>query len=307
MTTSISASSSDTTERPARVYLVDGTYELFRAYFAVPSQTVSGVEVGATRGVLSTLVALLARPEVTHVACAFDHVIESFRNRLFPGYKTGEGLPEELVSQFELAEEASRALGIVTWPMVEFEADDALATAAARFENDPRVEQVVICSPDKDLYQCVRGSRVVCWDRQRDRWYDEAAVIEKLGVAPAQVPDFLALVGDTADGIPGVPRWGRTTAARVLAAHGSLEKIPDDPRELTVAVRGASALLAELADKRAAAELYKVLATLRRDAPLSEELDDLRYRGAPSRELTAFCRRIGAEDWLERTGVRMAN
>jgi 5'-3' exonuclease len=286
------------------VYLVDGTYELFRAYFAVPSQSVSGVEVGATRGVLATLLALVNRPEVTHVAVAFDHVIESFRNRLFPGYKTGEGLPAELTAQFPLAEDAARALGIVVWPMVEFEADDAIATAAARFALDERVEQVVICSPDKDLYQCVRGSRVVCWDRQRDKRYDEAQVIEKLGVPPAAVADFLALVGDTADGIPGIARWGRASAARVLAAHGSIAEIPADPAKLRAPIRGAAALLAELAAARPAAELYKVLATLRIDVPLAERLEDLEYRGADLGALRSFCAGIGAENWLERVAVR---
>lgn len=291
--------------KKARVYLVDGTYELFRAYFAVPARRFGDVEVGATRGLLSTLLALVSRPEVTHVACAFDHVIESFRNDLFAGYKTGSGLPEELTSQFPLAEDAARALGIVTWPMVEFEADDALASAAKRFEEDPRVEQVVICSPDKDLYQCVRGSRVISWDRQRDKIYDEAQVIEKLGVAPRLVPDFLALVGDTADGIPGIPRWGKASAARVLAAHGEIRDIPDEPEKLRIALRGAQSLLGELRDRRADAELYKVLATLRTDVPLAEGLEDLEYRGADPLGLRRFCARIGAEDWLDRSNVRV--
>lgn len=293
-----------TQARPARVYLVDGTYELFRAYFAVPSQKAGDAEVGATRGLLSTLAALVSRPEVTHVACAFDHVIESFRNDLFPGYKTGEGLPVELTSQFPLAEEATRALGIVTWPMVEFEADDALATMAARLATDTRVEQIVICSPDKDLYQCIREGRVVCWDRMRDVRYDVAAVVTKLGVTPPQIPDFLALVGDTADGIPGIARWGKATAARVLSAHGSLTDIPERAKDLRVAVRGADTLLAELNAKRALAELYKVLATLRTDVPLVENLEDLEYRGAPLSELRTFCDRIGAQNWLERTQLR---
>jgi 5'-3' exonuclease len=283
-----------------RVYLVDGTYELFRAYFAVPSRKVGGFEVGATHGLLSTLLTLLKRGDVTHVACAFDHVIESFRNQLFAGYKTGEGLPEDLTSQFALAEQATRALGIVTWPMVEFEADDAIATAAALFADDERVRRVVICSPDKDLCQCVRGTRVVCWDRQRDRWYDEAGVVEKFGVLPSQIPDLLALVGDTADGIPGIARWGRATAAKVLAAHGALETIPENAGDLRVALRGAPALLASLNVERANASLYKLLATLRTDAPLIETLDDLEYRGAAREELGAFVERVGAQTWLER-------
>lgn len=283
-----------------RLHLIDGTYELFRAYFAMPSQVVSGVEIGATRGLLQSLLALVKRPDVSHVACAFDHVIESFRNQLFPGYKTGEGLPEELTQQFELAERATRALGIVTWPMIEFEADDALATAAHRFAGDERLEQVVIASPDKDLFQCVRGTRVVCWDRRRERIYDEAGVREKLGVAPTRVPDFLALVGDNADGIPGIPRWGATSAARVLESVGSIEAIPERAAELGIELRSAQALLDSLARARPEAALYKVLATLRTDVPLTESLEDLRYRGAPRAELTAFCREIDAERVLER-------
>lgn len=284
----------------ASVFLIDGTYELFRAFHAVPSQKWEGNEVAATRGLLATLASLLERAELTHVACAFDHVIESFRNRLFAGYKTGLGLPEELTSQFELALHATRALGIVTWPMVEFEADDALATAAQRFAADPRVARVVICSPDKDLYQCVRGTKVVCWDRQRNLWYDEAAVVQKLGITPGQVPDWLALVGDAADGIPGIRRWGRTSAARVLSAHGALESIPDDPSHLKASVRGAHALLEELGADRDAARLYKVLATLRTDVPLAETLEGLEFRGTPRRELRDFCARIGALSWFER-------
>lgn len=282
------------------MFLVDGTYELFRAYFAVPSQKVEGTEVGAIRGLLSTLLTLLRRADVTHIGCAFDHVIESFRNSLFEGYKSGEGLPEDLTSQFALAEQATRALGIVTWPMIEFEADDALATAAARFAADERVRQVVICSPDKDLYQCVRDERIVCWDRQRDLWYDEAAVVSKLGVLPRQVPDLLALVGDSADGIPGIARWGRASAARVLAAHGTLEAIPDELASLQVPLRGAAGLLATLRAERDLAKLYKVLATLRVDVPLSESLSDLEYRGASREVLQAFCSRVGADTWFER-------
>jgi 5'-3' exonuclease len=283
------------------VHLVDGTYELFRAYFAVPSQQIaSGQEVGATRGLLSSLLALVNRAEVTHIACAFDHVIESFRNQLFDGYKTGEGLPHELFSQFELAERAVSALGVAVWPMVEFEADDALATAAAHLDADPRVERVLICSPDKDLLQCVRGSRVVCWDRQRERIYDEPAVSEKLGVPPRLVPDFLALVGDTADGIPGVPRWGKSSAARVLAQCGALEAIPREVSALQTPVRGAEALLSTLAAMREEALLYKRLATLRTDVPLADSLEDIAYHGAPRARLTDFCREIDAERVLER-------
>jgi len=210
-----------------KVHLVDGTYELFRAYFGAPKKTgLSGREVGASAGILRSLLFLLRDEDVTHVACAFDHVIESFRNDLFAGYKTGEGVPEDLLSQFGLAEDVTRALGIVTWPMVEFEADDAIATAAFRFASDPRVEQVVIASPDKDLTQCVRGARVVLWDRRRQIVLDEAGVRAKFGVSPESIPDFLALVGDAADGLPGVFGWGKKSAATVLARYGHIEDIP---------------------------------------------------------------------------------
>ncbi|HEY3668834.1 MAG TPA: 5'-3' exonuclease H3TH domain-containing protein, partial [Polyangiaceae bacterium] len=221
------------------VHLIDGTYELFRAFYAVPSaKNAAGLEVGATRGLARSLLALLREPGVSHIAIAFDHVIESFRNDLFDGYKTGEGIDPDLWGQFELAERVCAALGVVVWPMVEFEADDALATAAARFAQDPAVEQVIIASPDKDLAQCVVGTRVVCLDRMRKKILDEPGVGAKFGVTPAQIPDFLALVGDSADGIPGVPRWGEKSAAAVLSACGSLEQIPGSPDAWPVKVRG---------------------------------------------------------------------
>ena len=260
-----------------RVHLVDGTYELFRTYFGAPSaKGQGGSEVGATRGLLRTLHALLREDGVTHVACAFDHVIESFRNQLFDGYKTSDGVPPELLGQFPLAERATQALGVVCWPMVEFEADDALATAAARWAEAPEVEQVVICTPDKDLAQCVRGSKIVCFDRMRRKLRDEQAVIEKFGVPPASIPDLLALVGDDADGIPGVPGWGSKSAAAVLARHRHIDAIPDDEKQWGVPVRSAPALGAMLREHRQAALLYRRLATLRTDVPLAEELDDLR-------------------------------
>jgi 5'-3' exonuclease len=276
-----------------KVHLVDGTYELFRAYYAVPkSQNSKGEEVAATRGLCRSLLALLGEPGVTHVACAFDHVIESFRNDLFDGYKTSEGIEPDLWAQFPLAERATRALGIVTWPMVEFEADDALATAAARFETDPRVTQVVICSPDKDLTQCVRGQRVVTWDRMRGNLLDEAGVQAKFGVAPSAIPDYLALVGDSADGIPGVPRWGAKSSAAVLAGCGSLEAIAESCKQWPVQPRGASALCEELNGLRREAALYKRLATLRQDVPLQETLDELCWRGADRALLSALCREL---------------
>ena len=212
-----------------RAHLIDGTYELFRAWFGSPSaRDAHGREVGATRGFLSSLHALLRDESVTHVACAFDHVIESFRNRLFDGYKTGAGIEPELLAQFDLAERAAAALGVVVWPMVELEADDALASAAHALAQDPCVEQVVICSPDQDLAQCVVGERVVCLDRVRKRVLDEPGVRERFGVPPGSIPDYLGLVGDDADGIPGIPRWGARSAAAVLARYGSIELIPDD-------------------------------------------------------------------------------
>jgi 5'-3' exonuclease len=263
-----------------RVHLVDGTFELFRAYYgAPPVRSAAGGEVGAGRGLARTLLALVRDGSVTHVGIAFDHVIESFRNELFAGYKTGEGIPEDLLGQFGLAERVARALGFVVWPMVEFEADDALATAAAHLARDGRVEQVVVCSPDKDLAQCVQGARVVCLDRLRDRLYDEGAVWQKFGVLPPSIPDWLALVGDTADGIPGVPRWGARSARALLGRYGRIEEIPPDPKAWEVPVRGAAALASSLLEHREAAALYKRLATLRTDAPVEDDLEDLRWRG----------------------------
>jgi 5'-3' exonuclease len=263
-----------------KVHLVDGTYELFRAHFgAPPAQDDAGRPAGAVRGLVASLRSLLREPGVTHVAVAFDHVIESFRNDLFTGYKTGEGIEPELLAQFQPAEDAVAALGVVVWSMVEFEADDALATAAQRFRDDPAVEQVVICSPDKDLAQCVVGSRVVCHDRQRRAFRDEAGVVARFGVRPASIPDWLALVGDTADGIPGIPGWGEKSAAAVLARYEQIDAIPDDPRQWQLELRGRERLAASLAQRRGDAALYRRLATLRTDVPLKETLSDLAWRG----------------------------
>jgi len=277
-----------------RVHLVDGTYELFRAFYGAPSQLApDGSEVGATRALLRSLASLLRQDGVTHVAVAFDHVIESFRNDLYPGYKTGEGIDPALWAQFPLAERASAALGLVVWPMIEFEADDALAAAAARFAADPAVEQVVIASPDKDLTQCVRQSRVVCEDRLRRITLDEAGVIAKFGVPPSSIPDWLALVGDSADGFPGLPRWGAKSASVVLARWRHLEHIPDQASAWEVSVRGAESLAASLRSGRKDAELYRTLATLRTDVPLAESLEDLRWRGPRRDELQSLCAEIG--------------
>jgi 5'-3' exonuclease len=284
-----------------RIHLVDGTFELFRAFFGTPpAHDAGGRPVGAVRGLLATLLSLLREPGVTHVACAFDHVIESFRNELFAGYKTGEGVDPDLLAQFEPAERAAAALGLVVWPMVEFETDDALATAAARLRDAPGVEQVVICSPDKDLSQCVVGRRVICRDRLRRSERDEAGVVAKFGVPPASIPDWLALVGDSADGIPGILGWGEKSAAVVLARYGSLEAIPDDAARWDVEVRGRDRLAAALRGRRDEAMLYRRLTTLRTDVPLAEGLADLEWRGARRRDLTALCREIGAGELLAR-------
>jgi 5'-3' exonuclease len=284
-----------------RIHLVDGTYELFRAYFGAPKAIgATGVEVGATRGILWSLLSLLRDDTVTHVGCAFDHVIESFRNDLFAGYKTSAGVPDDLMAQFPMAERATHALGLVTWPMVEMEADDALATAAARWGELPDVEQTLICTPDKDMAQCVRGSRIVCFDRMRRKLIDEPAVMTKFGVSPSSIADWLALVGDSADGYPGVPRWGAKSAAVVLAHYGHIEAIPDEDRQWSVNLRGSAALASSLREHREEAYLYRRLATLRTDAPLSEALDDLRWQGARRAELTALCGEIADQQFLER-------
>jgi 5'-3' exonuclease len=262
------------------VHLIDGTYELFRAYYGAPSaKTHDGREVAASRTLLRSFQAFLREPEVTHVAVAFDTVIESFRNDLFSGYKTGDGIDPDLWAQFPLAEKVTRALGLVTWSMIEFETDDALATFAARAAADERVSAVRIVSPDKDFGQCVRGDRVVLYDRKKKTTTNEAGVLERLGVSPAEVPALLALVGDTADGIPGIPRWGEKSAQAVLRRYGSIAAIPDDAARWDIPVRGKDALARELAARREEAALYELLATLRTDVPLAESLDDLAFKG----------------------------
>ncbi|MDI1445531.1 5'-3' exonuclease H3TH domain-containing protein [Polyangium sp. 6x1] len=283
-------------DRP-RLHLVDATYELFRAYFAQPSRkSPDGREVGAVRGLLSTLM-VLSR-DATHVACATDHVVRSFRNDLYAGYKTGEGLPEELTSQFVLAEDAMRALGLVVWPMVEFEADDAIAAAAARFSDE--AGQVLIASVDKDLAQCVDGTRVVMLDRKNDNAVlDEDGVAKKFGVKPASIADFLALVGDSADGYPGLPGWGEKSASAVLSVFGTIERIPREASAWGIKVRGADKLAATLAARSDDARLFKQLATLRTDVPLTERFEDLAYQGARP-ELRAFCEALGMPDLVKR-------
>ncbi len=282
-----------------KLHLVDGTYELFRQFFGRPGATgPDGMEVGAVRGVLRTLNALLSQDDVTHIAVAFDEVIESFRNDLFAGYKTGAGIDPALWSQSPLAIEATHALGIAAWPMIEFETDDALAAAAHQFGD--AVDQVVICSPDKDFAQCVRSDRVVILDRRREITIDEPGVIAKWGVPPSAIPDWLALVGDSADGIPGISRWGAKSAAAVLTHYGSIEAIPADAASWAIKVRGAKALADNLAEQRDAALLYKRLSTLVTDVDLGCTLADLEWKGADRPRLEALCKRIGFERFVER-------
>lgn len=275
------------------VYLVDGTYELFRAYFAMPKlESPDGRPAGAVRGLVQSMVSLLRDSEVTHIGCAFDSVIRSFRNEMFSGYKTGEGTPEDLLAQFPVAERAVEALGIRVWPMVEFEADDAIATAVAQLRGDPAVERIVICSPDKDLAQLVESDRVVCLDRRKGEVIDEGGVAAKFGVPPQSIPDLLALTGDAADGIPGLRRWGAKSSAAVLARYGHLENIPTDG-PWAVQVRGMTNLQGILSDEFDNALLYRELATLRLDVPIAASLRDLRWDGVRRSEFEALCEELG--------------
>jgi 5'-3' exonuclease len=283
-----------------KVHLVDGTYELFRHFFAVPPhRDVRGREVGAARGVLGSMIGLLEEG-ATHVGVATDHVIESFRNELYTGYKTGEGIEPALRSQFEPLEDALEAAGLTVFRMVEFEADDGLAAAARVAAADTRVEQVVICSPDKDLAQCVDGDRIVQLDRRKRTVYDAAGVREKFGVDPGSIPDYLALVGDNADGFPGLPGWGAKSAATVLGHYGSLESIPADPEEWAVKVRGAKKLSATLEAGREDALLFRTLARLSVEGPPVGEVDDWQWRG-PAAGFAAVAAEWGAPRLAERT------
>jgi 5'-3' exonuclease len=259
------------------IHLIDGTYELFRHYYALPPEhDAEGREVAAVRGVLASIRGML-RDGATHVGVATDHVIESFRNGLWPGYKTGEGIDPTLFAQFPLLEEALVEAGIVVWPMVEFEADDALAAAAARAAADPRVERVIICTPDKDLAQCVRGTRVVQLNRRTRTFFDEAGIVAKFGVRPESIPDYLALVGDAADGFPGLPGWGAKSAAAVLAKYGHLEAIPADPRGWNVNVASPGRLAETLQREGDRALLFRDLATLRTDIHVFDDVEALRW------------------------------
>lgn len=282
-----------------KVHLIDGTYELFRSFYGPPKkQAPDGREVGATLGLLRSLLSLINNSGATHIGCAFDTVVESFRNEMFDGYKTGEGIDPDLYSQFSLAEQAVAALGIVVWPMVEFEADDAIATAAVRFKEEKSVEQVVICSPDKDLAQLVSGDQVVCWDRRREIVYDEAGVIEKYGVPPASIPDYLALVGDSADGIPGVPAWGAKSASGLLSKFGHIEDIPDDIEQWDISAGRARRLKENLEEHRERAMLYRQLTTLHLDVPIKENAVDLEWGGAKSR-LRHLAEELGSTTLLD--------
>jgi 5'-3' exonuclease len=281
------------------VHLIDGTYELFRHFFAVPpAQDSKGREIGAVRGVLRSVMSMF-EAGATHIGVATDHVVESFRNELYAGYKTSEGVPATLLSQFPILEEALDAMGVPVWPMVYFEADDALASAAAKAASDDRVSQVVICTPDKDLGQCVVGTRVVQLDRRRKVVRDEAGVVSKFGVLPQSIPDYLAVVGDSADGFPGVPGWGEKAAAGTLSRYLRLEDVPRDWREWHPSVSNARRLCASLCDSWEDALLFRTLATLRLDAPVFGTLDDLRWRG-PCAGFEAQCEAMGSPDLFAR-------
>ncbi|MBK9778492.1 MAG: flap endonuclease [Anaerolineales bacterium] len=283
-----------------KIHLVDGTYELFRAHFgAPPKKSQSGQEVGATLGMLRSMLLLLSDPEVTHVAVAFDHVIESFRNKMYKGYKSSEGVDPIILNQFPVAEAAIKALGLVTWPMVKFEADDAIATAVAKFKKVKSVEQIVICSVDKDLTQMVDGDRVICWDRRREITLNEKGVIEKFGVSPESIPDFLALVGDSADGYPGIQGWGEKSTSTVLAKYKHIEAIPKDPNKIPLGLGRATTLLGNLQNNYKDALLFRELSTLRTDVPLKETLTDLKWQGAYPR-LKKVCQELRSESVIDR-------
>jgi 5'-3' exonuclease len=288
------------------VYLIDGTYELFRHFFAVPAaQDANGQEIGAVRGVVTSVLTMIERG-ATHLGVATDHVVESFRNDLYPGYKTSEGVAPELISQFPILEEALAAMGVLVWPMVEFEADDALASAAAKAAQDNHVGQVFICTPDKDLGQCVVGTRVVQMDRRKELVRDEAGVIAKFGVNPRSIPDYLAVVGDSADGFPGVSGWGQKAAALVLSSYPHLEDIPRDFQQWHPSIKKARALSESLFSAWDDALLFRTLATLRVDVPVFDTVGDLCWKG-PLAAFQEQCRRLRAPDLIRRTKAATSN
>jgi 5'-3' exonuclease len=281
------------------VHLIDGTYELFRYFYAVPAAAdVSGQEVGAVRGVLGSVLSMMERG-ATHLGVATDHVVESFRNELYHGYKTSEGVDPQLLSQFPILEDALTAMGVMVWPMVDFEADDALASAAAKAAQDDQVQQVLICTPDKDLGQSVVGTRVVQLDRRREILRDEAGVVAKFGVKPQSIPDYLAVVGDSADGFPGLPGWGAKAAALTLTQYPHLENIPKDWREWNPSIRKARPLSESLFTAWDDALLFRTLATLRLDVPVFDTVEDLRWPG-PGPSFEEFCVRLKSPDLLRR-------
>src|ERR1700730_12322609 len=281
------------------VHLIDGPYELFRHFFAVPAAAdVNGQEIGAVRGVVTSVLSMIERG-ATHIGVATDHVVESFRNDLYPGYKTSEGVPPELLSQFPVLEEALEAMGVVVWPMVNYEADDALASAADKAVKDDRVRQVLICTPDKDLSQCVVGTRMLQLDRRRDIPRDEAGVVAKFGVKPQSIPDYLAVVGDTADGFPGLPGWGIKAGALTLSQYPHLEGIPNDWRKFHPSIRKALLLSESLFNAWSDALLFRTLATLRLDVPVFDTVEDLRWKG-PRPNFEDYCLRMRSPDLLVR-------
>jgi 5'-3' exonuclease len=287
------------------VYVIDGTYELFRHFYAVPATAdVTGQEIGAVRGVVTSVLSMIERG-TTHIGVATDHVVESFRNDLYPGYKTSEGVPHELLSQFPILEDALQTMGVLVWPMVEFEADDALASAASKAARDSDVGQVLICTPDKDLSQCVVGTRVVQLDRRNNVVRDEAGVVAKFGVAPRSIPDYLAVVGDSADGFPGLPGWGQKAAAAVLSQYPRLEDIPKDWREWHPSIRKARSLSESLVAGWDDAVLFRTLASLRLDVPVFDSVDDLRWKG-PLPEFDEYCQRLKSPDLLRRARSALA-
>jgi 5'-3' exonuclease len=286
-----------------KLHVVDATFELFRAFYSRPPRRApDGRPVNAVQGLVDSMLSLLREPDVTHIGAATDHVIESWRNDLYPGYKSSLGVDPELLAQFTDAERALTALGIALWPMVEDEADDAIAAAVHRFAGDPRLEQVVICSVDKDLGQLVSDDRIVLRDRIRKVTYDESGIVEKFGVGPKSIPDYLALVGDSSDGFPGLPGWGAKSAAAVLAKFDHLEAIPDSPLDWELDIRNASRLAATLAQHRSEAVLYRRLATLNADADLgaTATLDDLEWHGVPRERFLALCDELGFDTVRER-------
>ena len=281
------------------IHLVDGTYELFRHFFAVPpAEDINGQEIGAVRGVLKSVLSMIERG-ATHIGVATDHVVESFRNDLYSGYKTSEGVPHELLSQFPILEEMLEAMGVLVWPMVYYEADDALASAAAKAAQDERVTRILICTPDKDLGQCVVGTRVVQLDRRRDIVLGESEIVSKFGVKPQSIPDYLAVVGDSADGFPGIPGWGAKAAAAGLSQYPHLEDIPKDWREWHPAIRRARSLSESLFEAWSDALLFRTLATLRLDVPVFDTVEDLRWKGSRS-TFDDCCRRVKSSDLLHR-------